>query len=415
MLCAQIALTVAACSRVLDIRDFGAIESDVDGFTNREAIKSALGNCTAEDTVLIPAGNWMSIGGINTTSPSVNILLEGNLIAVDNFDTWPIADGRYLNFIEFIDTTVTMKGTGTINGQGKKWWNKWIINPISTKRPKLVYCERCNDSLFEGFTLTDSPSWHLVFSDSFNCEVGHINITVNRKLPNVSNLSTAPEDLNTDGIDISGHNFYVHDSYVQNDDDSIAVKPSSTLQCTQNVTIIRTTLTGYGASIGSVPPSVHGNCVKDVLFKDIYMPETGKGIYVKSNPKCGGNKTSLIQDITYENITIIKPSMWAIWIGPQQQHEPGQKLGDKCALTYPIDPHCPTQGCTSFRNITLKDVFIDSPLMSPGVILGNSTNPMEVTLNNVQVKNPGLFPYDGKYHCENTKITVINSDPIPQC
>ena len=35
-----------------------------------------------------------------------------------------------------------------------------------------------------------------------------------------------PEDLNTDGIDPSGIDFYIHDVKIYNDDDSIAVKPS---------------------------------------------------------------------------------------------------------------------------------------------------------------------------------------------
>ena len=33
-------------------------------------------------------------------------------------------------------------------------------------------------------------------------------------------------------------------------------------------------------------------------------------------------------------------------------------LGLKCALDYPITPHCPTQGCVTFTNITLRDVTI---------------------------------------------------------
>ena len=34
-----------------------------------------------------------------------------------------------------------------------------------------------------------------------------------------------PEDLNTDGVDPSGSDVWIHDSFINNDDDSIAVKP----------------------------------------------------------------------------------------------------------------------------------------------------------------------------------------------
>ncbi len=51
-------------------------------------------------------------------------------------------------------------------------------------------------------------------------------------------------------------------------------------------------LSGFGASIGSVPPNTNHNCVNNITFKNISMPHTGKGIYIKSNPSCGPGKTS---------------------------------------------------------------------------------------------------------------------------
>ena len=41
---------------------------------------------------------------------------------------------------------------------------------------------------------------------------------------------------------------------------------------------------GVGMSIGSVPPSIHHNCIKDVTFQDITYSEPIKAIYVKTNP-----------------------------------------------------------------------------------------------------------------------------------
>jgi len=127
----------------------------------------------------------------------------------------------------------------------------------------------------------------------------------------------------------------------------------------------------------------------------------------------------------------IKDSIWwPIWIGPQQQHEPHQSLGGACALEYPMGL-CPTQGCTTFENITLRDVLIDNPLLSPGVILGNATNPMKnILFENVTMTVPFKyyvthgrlpfhnkhFPYAGKYQCQNVASgTCTNCDPVPDC
>ena len=51
-------------------------------------------------------------------------------------------------------------------------------------------------------------------------------------------------------------------------------------------------------------------------------------------------------------------------------------LGDECALTYPFRGDCPTEGCVTFNDITLRNIQIKKPWLSPGVILGNKTNPM---------------------------------------
>jgi len=71
-----------------------------------------------------------------------------------------------------------------------------------------------------------------------------------------------------DGIDVFG-DIWVHDCVVSNDNDSIVVKsphkgvhasslygePKHNVTC--NVMVERMMLTGFGASIGSVPPSFH--------------------------------------------------------------------------------------------------------------------------------------------------------------
>jgi len=246
-----------------------------------------------------------------------------------------------------------------------------------------------------------------------------------------------PEDLNTDGIDPSGVDIWIHDCRILNDDDSIAVKPCSAhgcphsgAGCTANLLVENMVLTGFGASIGSVPPAAPTpNCVRNVTFRNISMPRTGKGVYVKSNPTCGdfgkGVKHGVIQDILYEDVAITKPSWWAVWIGPQQQQEPHTALGRKCSLLYPLNKGktCPTQGCVDFRNITLRRVTITDPALSPGVLLGNASNPMQgVLFDTVHVLNSknkslarGYWPFKGNYECANVHGRAVNSVPVPPC
>ena len=237
--------------------------------------------------------------------------------------------------------------------------------------------------------------------------------------------------------DPNGRDFHIHDTRINNDDDSIAVKPLDARgvhsDCTRNLLIENMSLTGFGASIGSVPPHADVACVRNVTFRNISMPGTGKGIYVKSNPSCGLDvdrfgktvqKTSILEGITFEDVRMDKPWWWAIWIGPQQQQEPHQSLGDKCSLEYglPLQNHCPTQGCATFANITLRNVQITDPLLSPGVVLGNASNPMtNITFDGVTVDfgaNPlrGRFPWGREYKCEHAGIASLGAtSPKPAC
>jgi Glycosyl hydrolases family 28 len=148
-----------------------------------------------------------------------------------------------------------------------------------------------------------------------------------------------PQDLNTDGVDAYGQDIWIHDCIISNADDSISIKPSNERypgnitrlpNCTSNITMSNLVLTGFGAAVGSVGPTITHNCVDNIKFINISMPGTGKGIYVKSNPSnCSIGQTSQISNILYENIEIIEPFWWAIWIGPQQQHQPNNGLGMK--------------------------------------------------------------------------------------
>lgn len=424
----------------------------------------------------------------------VTIQLQGSIDVDDDISAWPRDDDNgMLPFLWLTDgTNLTVTGGGTIDGHGLRWWDAAINGEVGghNGRPHLLRISAVSGLLLERLTLLDSPRFHVAFDGSADVVIRYLNITVDRfaqrnlrasahakriaalgagwgtvATPVARRLARAerrhlvevgdswkdwlldqlvkllpswalqPEDLNTDGIDPNGVRFHVHDCTITNDDDSIAVKPSnagngSLHPCTRDVLLENLTLTGFGASIGSVSPHADVGCVRNVTFRHILMPGTGKGIYIKSNPQCGrepdrhGNmvdKTAIIEGITYENITMHRPFWWAIWIGPQQQHEPHSALEGKCGLDYPFGhASCPTQGCVTFANITLRDVRIEQPALSPGVVLGNASNPMRnITFEDVRTtfgpgKADGRVPWGRAYRCEHAAVrSVGTTDPKP--
>ena len=451
--------------KILDASEAGLVHSNYSAHKSNTAVLNALfAAAKPGDTILIPQaeGDYYMAGGISAGNlVNVTLILGGTLRAVVDFDGWPIAGNinhqSYQPFIHFYNSNglqikANVSQQGMIDGQGKEWWNRYTVGMLSAKerpgRPRLFQVSSCRNVLIENIEILNSPSWNLVLSGVDHAEVRGVTIRTDkheirkikaerrrrrlRRLGIVEGPAASarrlytnlqPEDLNTDGIDPSGKDVWIHDSAVYNDDDSIAVKPTNSggpfSNCSQDMVIENTVLTGFGASIGSVPPSTQHNCVRNITFRNISMPHTGKGVYVKSNPTCAadGSKTSEITDITYEDITITDPLWWPVWIGPQQQQEPGSSLERKCSLFFPLDDRCPTQGCSTFTNIVLRNIKITNPVLSPGVILGNSTNPMKnIVLDGVVVENPGTFPYEKNYLCEYADVQVSGATtPVPSC
>ena len=153
--------------------------------------------------------------------------------------------------------------------------------------------------------------------------------------------------LNTDGIDPRASNVIIRNLTVTNFDDAIAIKPCDSrglyCQCASNIVIrdVRTTYS-VGISVGAVSPNRYHACIKNVSVADVIMRRPYKGIYVKTNPNADGDPRSsgVVQNISYTNIYMRHPLWWPIWVGPQQQHQPGDKGDQGCAFSFPIENRC---------------------------------------------------------------------------
>ena len=188
--------------------------------------------------------------------------------------------------------------------------------------------------------------------------------------------------LNTDGIDPSGSNVTIRNVNITNFDDAVAVKPShggfkvAKNGCSEDMLIENVNVKfGVGMTIGSVPPNVQHNCVKNITFRNINFEYPLKAIYIKSNPSHGNvNETGEITNVLYENIKIHFPVWWNIYIGPQQMKEPDGR-GPGC-MTYPFGD-CATEPLVSINNITIRNLESHGGFLPPGIIRCNETNTCE--------------------------------------
>jgi len=210
---------------------------------------------------------------------------------------------------------------------------------------------------------------HRLFGNTYHAEKNELGEGISIEMPIFP--------LNTDGIDVWGKNATFRNVNVTNFDDSIVPKPTNMgfkyVHCSTDILVENcTTWYTVGMTIGSVGPSYNHACVANVTFRNIVMHHPIKGIYVKPNPGDWG--TGLIQNITYENFVMDTPIWWAIWIGPQQQYQPGWSHDAGCSMFYPFG-NCDTYHAVTMDRIVLRNITSTGSLLPVGVILCNYTNP----------------------------------------
>jgi polygalacturonase len=217
--------------------------------------------------------------------------------------------------------------------------------------------------------------------------------------------------LNTDGIDPAGINVLIENITVQNYDDAVAVKPCNQnfkyCSCASNITVINSRVVyGVGMTIGSVPPNLQVNCIRNVLFENITFLNPFKAIYVKTNPGLEG--TGIIGNITYRNIYATGSVWYPIWIGPQQEKQPGTN-GTGCSFFYPLEDICPTQPRVTVSNIHLENIQLETGRLMPGVVLCDPQNPC-TGFDFEGVVNTGEFELKNNYVCKNVESSISHNN-----
>lgn len=411
----------------IDIGFFGAIANDTSyeaGMKNGKAFHDALAYANSSETdrnVVIGYLKHYTLlpNGLLTGYYNISIQLDGCFDAwKGDQDKWPRdQSGSALDLLAIYNSNnITLKGNGTINGNGFLWW--WTVFLTSyDNRPDLLSFQSSQNLIIDGITLTNSPKYHLALWDVLDVTVQNVNIKVN-VTDKDSTIPTFP--LNTDGIDIRGRNAIFRNLTIENFDDAVAIKPTHSgesifTNCTENILVENSRVTfGVGMSIGSVPPNPNNACIRNITFRNITFDNPIKAIYIKPNP--GDKGTGLIANITYENIIINDALWWAIYIGTQQQKQPHED-GTGCSFFYPLPgSRCDANPRVTVTGVVLRDVTIHGGILSPGIIKCNETNPCtDFVFENVNVYNPSKFPINDGFLCENAYIDVKNSNLKPIC
>lgn len=255
----------AGAEREVDIRQRGAVG---DGRTLcTKAIQEAIDRCAAEGggTVRVPPGQWLT----GTVYLASNVTLEveegATLLGSQNREDYrtarPGSDFRYAAILAGAKLeNVTIRGSGTIDGQGAAFRDK------SQLRPKNIYFEGCRNVTIEGVRLRNAGCWMQHYRDCDGLSI--------RKIDVFNHAAYNNDGLNVD----SCRNVVIEDCRVDSDDDGIVLKSLSLDPC-RNVAISRSTVSSHCNAIKLGTES--GGGFQDITVTDcvVHSPRKSEKIY----------------------------------------------------------------------------------------------------------------------------------------
>lgn len=301
-----------ARKHIKSITDFGGVG---DGKTsNTAAFRSAASYMQrfgdkGGSQLNVPRGKWLT-GSFNLTSNFTLFLEEGAVIlGSQNPEEWPIIDplpsygrgrerlgGRHISLIhgDGLNNVVVTGENGTIDGQGKMWWDLWWNKTLQYTRGHLVELMNSDHILISNLTLMNSPFWtiHPVYCS--NVVIRGMTILAPLNAPN------------TDGIDPdSCTNVCIEDCYIESGDDLVAVKSGwdhygiTVARPSSNIIIRKISGTTPTCSAVGIGSEMSGG-IFNVTVEDLHVWNSAAGVRIKTDKGRGG----YIANITISNITM---------------------------------------------------------------------------------------------------------------
>uniref|UniRef100_A0A6B2LAA7 Polygalacturonase n=1 Tax=Arcella intermedia TaxID=1963864 RepID=A0A6B2LAA7_9EUKA len=208
---------------------------------------------------------------------------------------WPLSNNQYQDFLTLSNcNNCLITGGGLIDGQGTPWYIAFDNGELDYRRPNLLVIKKCVDLKLLDIDILNSPMFNVVLSGVKGAEIGFVNIT------DEWYNDGASEPHNTDGIDPGSDSagIHIHDVYIYNGDDSVAVKPGTIAGgCTRDILVENCEFhRGHGASIGSIG----SGCIQNVTFRNITFYDQMGAVVVKTYNEDVG----FVKNITWKDLVM---------------------------------------------------------------------------------------------------------------
>ncbi|KAK1322082.1 putative polygalacturonase [Acorus calamus] len=318
----QCITSVGSCRATnVSLTDYGGVG---DGVTlNTKAFQLAVANLsrfasTGGGLLYVPAGRWVT-GSFNLTSNfTLYLHRDAVILGSPDINDWPLIDplpsygrgrdapgGRYspLIFGSNLTDVVITGDNGTIDGQGKPWWEKYNAGKLNYTRGYLIELMFSDRFVISNITLMNSPSWHVHPVYSSNVIVSGITIL-------------APTNsTNTDGINPdSCSNVLIEDCYIVSGDDCVAIKSGwdeygiAFGMPSQHIIIRRLTCISPTSATIAMGSEMSGG-IQDIRAEDILAINTESAVRIKSAVGRGG----YVRDVFVRRMNL-KTMKYVFWM-----------------------------------------------------------------------------------------------------
>lgn len=426
--------------KVCNVRDYGAEGARLRSET--VAFQKAIDACSLAGggTVEVPRG-WYLLGPIFLKS---NIRFNVTKYAELRFETEPSLYGTTkapvspegknadLALINIFDASnVAITGEGLIDGQGTVWW-EWIRDywrdaeasrsgkanqAQKVTRPRLILARNAQNLLFEGVTLANAPSFHLVLTNTDDVTIRNTTIYAPGNSPN------------TDAIDpIASRNVLIENNTISTGDDVIAIKgmvfdpkldPKFPEAITANIVIRGNTIRqGHGISIGS---GTSGG-VKNVLVENNRFDGSLHGLRIKTRRGFGGDVSGIVfRNNTMENVQHVLTISSYFSYAPLDEREATRQIEKGgfmvLDLYYPPETDAP-QAFVKNQTPDIYDVTVDglkaTGAESAGLVMGLPEKEIRgLVFKNVDIQSKtGLLVRNASIKAQNVVIKTKSGAPL---
>ena len=417
-------------TRVFSANSYGATG---DGVTNStKAIQKAIDACSKAGGGIVAFKPGSYVTGALFIKSNVHLRVDkdvtllGSQEDADYPSIWTRVAGIEMKWPAALinvndQKNVKLSGGGTIDGQGKKWWDKyWALrreyeprglrwaSDYDAERVRLMVIWKSADVTVENLNLRRSGFWtvQVVYSD--HVTVDGINIRDNG-------------GPSTDGVDIDSSSYVlVQNCDIDNNDDDICLKAGRDYDGLRDnrpteYVVIRNNITRRGGGIISFGSETSGGIRKVVAYQNRGIG-TSEGIRFKSAKTRGGYvEDVLIRDIKMENVPL--PFTFTLNWNPSYSYATIPKDVKNIpphwvVMNTPVTP--PERGLCEFRNITIENVEV----VGARRIFSASGLPEKPIVNvkwvnvTAQGGDPGFIEYGRDWTMQNVKLQTPSGETV---